>query len=256
MEIADSQSSRFKLCRRSELDMMDFNLNSLNAWRLPLRSVSSWAVVLVSLLGGNGCRVQQPGGVPISAEPLGSVVDQANLLQERNAEDAKLVVYAHEFELNQPIRADETEAVPRSSKQGFEYEFEDFVRGFRLTPYGQDHVRQIANILLTQSTDIADPEVGIAMRNVVVERSETSRRWKTNHHYPVHFNPQLDDLRRRIVVDALLDFGVADAEQRVLIGPAFSEGLNATEAARAYVRSLQSTGGGQSSGANMSGGRF
>ena len=47
-----------------------------------------------------GCRALPPGGSPITPMPLGSVVDEANRMQEENAEPAKFIVYVHEFELN------------------------------------------------------------------------------------------------------------------------------------------------------------
>jgi len=55
-----------------------------------------------------GCQVQPPGGLPIQADLLGTVVDQANKTQEENAEASKFIIYMHEFEANTPSHADIT----------------------------------------------------------------------------------------------------------------------------------------------------
>ena len=152
-------------------------------------------------------------------------------MQEENAELAKLIVYAHEFEINlQPQR------LVDKSRDTFGYSPEVRPHGLRLTVAGEDHVRQIAKILLGHEYFDTHP-------NVVVEQSETSKLWATKHQYPVHRNPELDQVRRADVVAALTSLGVQDAEQFVVIASAFPTGLSAVEAAQAYEQTLDSGSG-------------
>ncbi|MCA9262816.1 MAG: hypothetical protein KDA60_03165, partial [Planctomycetales bacterium] len=181
---------------------------------LPATCLCLAAFVAIAALGA-GCRIQPPGGAVIEPEPLGNTVDAVNQRQEENAEQAKLIVYMHEFEIN---LQDEDKSTKSDEVQegGFRYEGALRVRGMRLTPDGQDHVRQIAK-LLQQSDGTPIP--------VIVERSQTSRRWDTEHHYPVHFNDELDALRREVVVSALTQLGVPDADEIVIVAPAYPTGL-------------------------------
>lgn len=154
------------------------------------------AAMLVSLIGcTSGPRIE-----PAPPKPLGAEVDQINQMQEENAEASKFVIYQHEFELN----------TERSA-------------GWRLNYAGEDHVKQIA----------ANISTGVDLP-IVIERSTTSIKPGTEYEYPIHLNDELDDKRRRVIVAVLLALGVSDAEQRVLIAPAFAEGQNAAEAAAAY----------------------
>ena len=175
-----------------------------------------------------GCQAQPPGGSPIETIMLGSTLDEINRQQEENAEAAKFVVYMHEFEINIPLTHPTGKASP---VEGFEFIAPERVRGFRLTPYGEDHVARIAHELLMEQLSCPNHW---PRWDVVIERSETSRLWDTRHHYPVHFNPELDEARRQTVVAALTAFGVANADQLVVVAPAFSEGADASEAAAAY----------------------
>ena len=187
-------------------------------------------VVAIAVLG---CRALPPGGAPITPMPLGSVVDEANRLQEDNAEAAKFIVYCHEFELNKPF---ELPAEYTKSKQ-YEGIPEFILRGFRLNPHGQDHVKRIAY------------ELGRGtFSQVVVERSETSRQWITKFRFPVHWNSQLDEHRRQIVIDSLRVFGIQDPESIVVIAPAYPFGLDAGEAGQAYQQSLFNNSGGGGGG--------
>jgi hypothetical protein len=136
--------------------------------------------------------------------PLGSISDNIWQTQEYNSEASEFVVYDHEFKLNQA----------------------------RLNTAGEDHVKQIAERLLA-GQDFP----------VVVERSMTSPRENTRFGYPVHPNPQLDMQRRDVIVRALQMLGVADAEERAVVAPAFATGYEATEAARSYTRGLGTQGG-------------
>jgi hypothetical protein len=154
--------------------------------------------------------------------PLGSVVDQIFMQQEINAEASKFVIYMHEFELNESTND-----------------------GWRLNAYGEDHVKQIAANLLR-----GDPFP------VIVERSQTSVRPGTTYRYPIHFSDQLDARRRLVVVSALRAMGVVDADQRVIVAPAYAEGLTAGEASRAYTRSVSGNGAFSGGGFGGFGGGF
>ncbi|MEE2707723.1 MAG: hypothetical protein VX988_11780, partial [Planctomycetota bacterium] len=47
-------------------------------------------------------------------------------------------------------------------------------------------------------------------------------------------NPRLDFKRREVVVRALAQMGIPDADQRVVIAPAFAQPYTSREAERAY----------------------
>jgi hypothetical protein len=135
-------------------------------------------------------------------EPLGCKNDVIWKRQEAAAEASDFVVYQHEFVLN----------------------------GTTLNEAGEDHVKQIA-ARLTAGQDLP----------VVVERSNTTAREDTEYKYPVHSNPEMDLQRREVLVRCLTAMGINDAEQRVLIAPAYAAGVKATEAQSAYNRGLQGT---------------
>lgn len=198
-------------------------------------------LVVLDLMMLAGCRALPPGGSPIVPVPLGSVVDEANRMQEENAEPAKFIVYCHEFELNKPFElpndiadSPEFQRVPQS-----------ILRGFRLNPFGQDHVKMIAYELSQGSYP-----------QVVVERSRTSKQWLTRHRYPVHWNAELDEHRRQIVIAALESFGVQDPAKMVVVAPAYPFGLDAEEAAQAYQTTLFNNSGSGGGGGRGGGGGF
>lgn len=177
-----------------------------------------------------GCHIPRPGGHVIEPQILGSQVDHIHRIQEENAELAKLIVYTHEFEIN--LQEENLSRLSDDKSNGtFDYQDEPRPHGLRLTPDGLDHVRQIASVLTGFETLESSPMV-------VVERSTTSKRWDTEHHYPVHFNEELDELRRLVVVGVLESLGVADAERVVVVAPAFPTGLNARDAAAAYQTAI------------------
>ena len=190
-----------------------------------------------------GCNMAKPLGAPIQAPPLGSVVDEANRIQEENAEFAKLIVYTHEFELNQPR---EHIDAPWSQDSGSSSHRE--ARGFRLNDYGMDHVKRIARQMQSGINQV-----------IVVERSESSRRWDTLYQYPVHTNPELDEQRRQVVVAALESLGVTHADELVIVATAFPAGQHSTEASQAYTtafgNSSQGSGQGASQGAGQGAGQ-
>ena len=172
-----------------------------------------------------GCQLGTAVYQTIAVDPLGQAVDAINLRQEENAEANKFVVYMHEFEVNQPRDFElATEPLVDSPPEN--------VRGFRLNTAGQDHVRQIARQLMNRI------DAGDTVPAVVVEQSNTSKMPNTVFEYPVHRNPELDSLRREVVVRALEGLGVDHAESYVLVAPVAANGLSAREAAAAYERSV------------------
>ena len=171
-----------------------------------------------------GCSIG--GGSHAEAPPpqtLGAGVDEITMTQEVNAEASKYVVYAHEFEVNHP---------DDDGNQG----------GWKLNSYGEDHVKRIAANLLRGDEF-----------PVIVERSRTSLKAGTKFKYPNHFNESLDQKRRQMIVAALSAMGVPDADGRVVVAPAFAEGLGAAEAARAYFIGLgrRNTGRSGAAGGNF-----
>lgn len=180
-----------------------------------LKNIARWTIpaLLASSLGchhpGRGVQVDGP-----APQPLGAAIDQMNMTQELNAEASKFVVYAHEFELNKGDMG-----------------------GWKLNEFGEDHVQRIAANLNRGSTFM-----------VVVERSRTGVREGTEYELPIHYNEELDAKRRKVIIAALTALGVADAESRVIIAPAFAEGLDAAEAAGANRRGGGAGGGGGGGG--------
>lgn len=184
-------------------------------------------VLILIFSAGIGCHVQSPQGSPIGTRMLGSITDRINQQQEDNADAAKFVVYNHEFEINIPIQY--KDGLEEGEK--FDFRAPERIRGFRLTPFGEDHVYQIADALLQhQESGLADQH----RWDVVVERSQSSKLWDTRYRYPVHFNAELDEARRQTVAMMLTRLGVANANAIVFVGPAFSEGGEAAEAANAF----------------------
>jgi hypothetical protein len=193
----------------------------------------TWPLGLILLLTATsaGCANRQKIAAfynpPSEPAMLGAEVDELNRAQEENAEPAKFIVYQHEFALNDVVEGVNT-------------------GGIRLNDYGEDHVKRIADQL----------KCG-APWPVVVERSQTSARTETEFHYPVHYNPELDMRRREVVVRALVQMGVPDAEQRVVVAPSFAQPLTSEEAAAAYYRGTWGNrGGGFGGGFGGFGGGF
>lgn len=221
---------------------------SLPNWTTIVRTI----LTLFAAIGISGCRSTPPAGSPIQPNPLGSVVDEANRIQEQNAEEAKFIVYVHEFELNEPKkkirnpwRDDDREKLGIVQEKRLKFD-ETRPSGYRLNDYGMEHVRRIASVLL------ASVDEDSSRHEVIVERSESSKHWDTLHHYPVHFNERLDEERRQVVVVALEILGVEMADSIVKVAPAFPEGLTSIEAAQAY----QSTRFGNSGNRGGGGGGF
>lgn len=204
-------------------------MNALGRVQVRVARLAVIGAMAASACAG-GCRGHLPGGNVIEPQVLGTQTDHINRLQEENAELAKLIIYSHEFEIN--LQEDgSARAADEKSNSTFDYHAPIRPQGFRLTEAGLDHVRQIADVL--RSFEFSDHPP-----SVVVERSETSKRWDTEHHYPVYQNEELDEARRMVVVGVLETLGVPDANEIVVIAPAFPMGLNAREASAAYQRAM------------------
>lgn len=116
--------------------------------------------------------------------PLGAVNRAHWHMMETNGEAADFVIYRNEF-------------VDNSSE---------------LTPYGRDHIAEIAARM--PSTPFP----------VLVQRSLNNA------------DPELDNLRRDIVVRVLSDLGNQDAAQRTVISQPYSNGINSMEGEQDYGR--------------------
>ena len=171
-----------------------------------MNSETRWAkqsavALCLTILFLAGCQSQSQRRAydPPPAAPLGSLSDPIWQNQELNAEMSDFVVHEHEFQGNTEV----------------------------LNTGGEDHVKQIAARLLSGHD-----------AQVVVERSMMSPRPDTEHQYPVHPNPELDMRRREIIVRALAAMGIPDADDRVLVAPAFAQGFTGNEAEAAYATGL------------------
>jgi len=193
---------------------------------------SNYAIPIACCMLIAGCQVQPPSGSVIQPPVLGTMVDEINLRQEENAEYAKFIVYQHEFEIN---LQDELEVdVEPKQESAFAYRPVDRIRGYRLTPDGESHVSQLARLISNFSYE--------TLPYIVVEQSNTSKRWDTKHKYPVHGNDELDAIRRQVVVNSLLAMGIENADQLVIVAPTYPAGLDAQEAASAYQGAIFSNG--------------
>ena len=131
--------------------------------------------------------------------PLGSILRSHWHVMETNGEAADFVIYRNEF-------------VDNSSE---------------LTPYGRDHIAEIA------------ARMPSAPFPVLVQRGMNNA------------DPELDQIRREVVVRVLTDLGNSDAERRTFVSQPYGNGLNSMEAEQDYARfrnirnSGQNNGGGQ-----------
>lgn len=85
-----------------------------------------------------------------------------------------------------------------------------------LSPYGRDHVAEIAARMSSSPFP------------VLVQRSYNNS------------DPELDAVRRQLVVRVLTDLGNADADQRTVVSQPYTNGLNSTEGAQDYGRFVRS----------------
>ena len=122
--------------------------------------------------------------------PLGAISRAHWHTMETNGEASDFVIYRNEF-------------VDNSSE---------------LSPYGRDHVMEIAARM--PSTPFP----------VIVQRSLNNA------------DPELDANRRNLVVQVLTDLGAGDAAQRTVVSQPYSDGINSLEAERDYGRFRLSRG--------------
>ena len=122
--------------------------------------------------------------------PLGAVNRAHWHMMETNGEAGDFVIYRNEF-------------VDNSSE---------------LTPYGRDHIMEIA------------ARMPSAPFPVLVQR--------TLH----NSDPELDHIRRDIVVRVLTDLGNQDADQRTVVSQPYSNGINSMEGEQDYGRFRQIRG--------------
>lgn len=165
-----------------------------------------------------GCTACEKCGYmgDITPQPLGTISDPVWQQQETNAEASDFVIHEHEWKGNT----------------------------LELNLAGKDHVKQIA--ARTEETPFP----------VIVERSTMSVDHESRFKYPVNNDPELDLARRKFMVQALLQMGVYDAEERVVISPALTPGYTGFQAEAAYYRGMSNRGGGFGGGGGGGGGGF
>jgi hypothetical protein len=182
-----------------------------------LRITRPWAVLAIGAIAIAGCCHGGKHGKcdkcafmgDIQPKPLGTISDPIWQQQESNAEASDFVVHEHEWTGNSIV----------------------------LNAAGVEHVKQIA----ARSAEVPFP--------IIVERSSMSPKANTRYQFPVHGDEELDMQRRTLLVQALAQMGVADAEQRVLVAPALTPGFQEFEAERAYMRGFSGYGFGGGGGA-------
>ncbi len=180
------------------------------------KKIAAAVVTGATLLALTGCQHWKQHYQRPPAEPLGGITDSIWQMQERNAEMSDFVVHLHEF------REHDSELLNLS---------------------GEEHLKSIA-ARLRKGQDAY----------VIVERSKHTANENTKFKLPVHTNPELDLRRRELIVRLLGAMGVADADQRTIVGTRLSPGFSGPEA----VQSLKSggTGTGSFGGFFIGGGRF
>ncbi|MBI1309790.1 hypothetical protein GC176_00670 [bacterium] len=138
----------------------------------------------------------------ITPNPIGTTVDPVWQAQESNAEAADFIVHDHEWIGNSAT----------------------------LNERGKDHVQQIA----ARANEQRFP--------IIVEESSRTIRPDTQYQYAVHNNDELDAHRRAMLVEALAILGVADAEERVVVGHDFTHGFWDLEGQRALRYNFSNQG--------------
>ncbi|OYW20101.1 MAG: hypothetical protein B7Z55_07770 [Planctomycetales bacterium 12-60-4] len=166
-------------------------------------SIQRWAAALLTA-SAVGCASKGPKTpvADIQPAPLGSISDPIWQQQEENAEASDFVIYEHEW-------------VGNSS---------------RLNAAGMEHVKQIA------ARAAATPFP------VLVERSSMSVDSQSQHLLPVNGREDLDAERRNLIAHALVQMGVSDADQRVLVAPALTPGFQDFEGESAYNQGFSENG--------------
>ena len=150
----------------------------------------------------------------ITPHPLGTISDPVWKQQETNAEASDFVIHEHEWSGNT----------------------------VELNLAGKDHVKQIA--ARVESTPFP----------ILIERSSMSIDPESRFKYPVNNDESLDLARRDLVISALHEMGVYDADDRVVVSPALTPGYTGFQARGAYMRGMRTRGGGGGGGFGGGGG--
>lgn len=167
------------------------------------------AIALAALLISGCQHKQHHAEIPYdSVAPLGTISDDIWQKQEENGEASDFVIVESEF-------------VGTTAK---------------LNAAGEDHIKQIA--VRMASTPFP----------VVVEPSSMSIKESSEYKYPIHGNDDLDMHRRNVIVKMLQSMNVQDADERVVVAPAFTPGFEGFEAYRAYSNGFMNRGGGGGGG--------
>ena len=162
------------------------------------------AIVLAALLVSGCQHKQNQAQIPYdAAAPLGTISDDIWQKQEENGEASDFVIHESEF-------------VGTTAK---------------LNAAGEDHIKQIAARMI--STPFP----------VVVEPSSMSVNQSDEYKYAVNGNDDLDMHRRNVIVKMLQAMNVQDADERVVVAPAFTPGFEGFEAYRAYTNGFSNRGG-------------
>lgn len=163
-----------------------------------------------------GCSACEKCGYmgDITPQPLGTLSDPVWQQQETNAEASDFVIYEHEWRGNT----------------------------VDLNLAGKEHVKQIA----ARAAETPFP--------ILIERSSMSVDPESRFRYPVNNDPELDAARRQFLVMALVQMGVHDAEDRIVISPALAPGYTGFQAEPAYYRGMMIGGGGAGGRGGMGGG--
>ncbi len=177
-------------------------MKKLNRRRFGVLALSSAATAMLS-----GCHYYHHAKAlyepPPAVAPLGAISDPIWQSQEARAEASEFVIYNHEFEFEKPW----------------------------LNHCGKSHVKQIAARLQYCPN-----------MPVVIQPDHTAVDENSEFKYAVHPNPELDLKRREMIVLALQEMGVGDAERRVLVAPTYAEGFTAVEAQQVYNQALSGAG--------------
>jgi len=176
-------------------------------------AIATCASLMLGNLFGCSTTYEKVAGMgDITPKPLGMISDDHWRMQESNAEASDFVIYEHEWTSNST----------------------------NMNDAGKEHLKQIA----VRAAEVPFP--------ILIERSSMSARPGTKYHFPVHNDEELDLQRRALIVTALAQLGVADAEERVTISPALTPGFQSYEGERAYSRGF--SGGYGMGGGGMGGG--
>ncbi|WP_417387612.1 hypothetical protein [Gimesia sp.] len=161
------------------------------------------AIALAAMLISGCQHKQHHAEIPYdSVAPLGTISDDIWQKQEENGEASDFVIVESEF-------------VGATAK---------------LNAAGEDHIKQIA------------VRMGSTPFPVVVQPSSMTVRESSEYKFPIHGNDDLDMHRRDVIVKMLQAMNVQDADERVVVSPAFTPGFEGFEAYRAYSNGFMNRG--------------